>query len=93
MDQMWPAGQALRMGKRKAAPVNLREIFGLNVRIERTRTQRTLEDVAAMAGTSSSYLSRVERGIVSPSLDGVSKIAKALNVSPAKLMDETLGRG
>lgn len=78
--------------RNRDAAKELREIFGTNVRVERARTGQTLEGVAHAAGTSSSYLSRVERGLVSPSLDTVARIASALGVTPVSLMDETLGR-
>lgn len=79
------------MAKRTAAS-KLTEIFGTNVRLERTRSKQTLEDLAEAAGTTASYLSQVERALVSPSLDAVFRIAKALRVTPIALMDETLGR-
>lgn len=79
------------MGKRRVAP-GLSETFGTNVRLERTRAKLTLEDLAEATGSTASYLSQVERAIVSPTLDAVDRIAKALNVSPVSLMDETLGR-
>ena len=79
------------MGKRRLAS-GLTEAFGTNVRLERTRAKLTLEDLAEAVGTTSGYLSQVERAMVSPSLDAVDRIAKALKVTPIALMDETLGR-
>lgn len=81
------------MAKRtKPVLSTLRNTFGTNVRLERTRAKVTLEDLAGDVGTTASYLSRVERGLVAPSLDAVERIAAALKVAPTSLMDETLGR-
>ncbi len=70
----------------------LTEVFGTNVRLERTRAKLTLEDLAEAVGTTAGYLSQVERAKVSPTLEAVDRIAKALKVTPVALMDATLGR-
>lgn len=70
----------------------LREIFGTNMRVERARKKMTLEELAHATGTSASYLSRIERGKVSPTLDAVAKIAAAFSLPPGKLLDDTLNR-
>lgn len=70
--------------QRKAA--NLRKTFGTNVRVERVRAARTLEDLAGEVGTTSSYMSRAERGLVAPTLDFVERVAGALAVHPAHLL-------
>jgi ribosome-binding protein aMBF1 (putative translation factor) len=75
------------MATRKSPPP-LRAVFGLNVRIERIRSRKTLETLADDLGTTASFLSRVERGLVAPSLDFVERVTKALNVSAATLMTE-----
>jgi ribosome-binding protein aMBF1 (putative translation factor) len=75
------------MATRKSPPP-LRATFGLNVRIERIRNRKTLEVLADELGTTASFLSRVERGLVAPSLDFVERVTKALNVSAATLMTE-----
>lgn len=62
------------------------------MRLERTRAKLTLEDLAEAVGTTAGYLSQVERAKVSPTLEAVDRIAKALKVAPVALMDPTLGR-
>ncbi len=77
------------MKSRKPA---LNELFGVNVKLERTRQRLTQEQLAALVKTEQPYLSKVERGLVVPSLEFVERIATALNVSPAALLDESMGR-
>jgi len=77
-------------GKPKAKA--LREIFGLNLRLERTRVGVTQEALAGMIGSDQAYISQIERGTVSPSLDVVERISAALEVTAADLLDVSLGR-
>jgi transcriptional regulator with XRE-family HTH domain len=76
----------------RSKQMSLREVFGLNVRLERTRIGITQEELAARVQTDQGYVSQIERGAVSPSLDIVERIAHALGVSAGALMDEKLGR-
>ncbi len=55
--------------------------------IKLLRGERPQEDVAHEAGISTSTLSRVERGLHQPSLPTLRKLASALNVSLAELID------
>lgn len=71
---------------------SLREVFGLNVRLERTRLGITQEELAGQVQTDQGYVSQIERGAVSPSLDIVERFSRALAVTPAALLDEDLGR-
>lgn len=71
---------------------SLREVFGLNVRLERTRLGITQEELAGRVQTDQGYVSQIERGAVSPSLDIVERFSRALTVTPAALLDEDLGR-
>jgi len=73
-------------------PLSLREIFGRNLRLERTRADLTQEQLAALVATSQGHLSEIERGETWTSLEMVERLATALNVRPAILFDETLGR-
>lgn len=59
--------------------------------IKLLRGERPQEDVAHAAGISTSTLSRLERGLHQPSLPTLRKLAVALDVSLAELieMDET----
>lgn len=78
------------MKSRKVSTLN--ELFGLNVKLERTRLGISQEKLAEQIGTEQPYLSKVERGVVVSSLDFVERTAKALRVKPTDLLDETLGR-
>jgi transcriptional regulator with XRE-family HTH domain len=55
--------------------------------IKLLRGERPQEDLAHAAGISTSTLSRVERGLHQPSLPTLRKIAAALGVSLADLID------
>ncbi|HEY2282979.1 MAG TPA: helix-turn-helix transcriptional regulator [Solirubrobacteraceae bacterium] len=55
--------------------------------IKLLRGERPQEDVAHEAGISTSTLSRVERGLHQPSLPTLRKLAVALEVSLADLID------
>ena len=56
--------------------------------IKLLRGERPQEDVAQEAGISTSTLSRVERGLHQPSLPTLRKLAVALDVSLAELIDD-----
>ncbi len=72
--------------------LSLREFFGRNLRLERTRADLTQEQLAGLVGTSQGHLSEIERGAAWASLEMVERVAKALKIRPAVLFDETLGR-
>ena len=57
-----------------------RRILGETIRARRTESDLSQERLAEKAGLSTVFISRVERGIESPSLDSLVKIAKALGV-------------
>lgn len=78
--------------QKKRKPATLNELFGLNVKLERTRLGVTQEELAARIKTEQPYLSKVERGAVVSSLEFVERVAKALEVRPVDLLDESLGR-
>jgi XRE family transcriptional regulator, regulator of sulfur utilization len=59
----------------------------VGTQIKQLRGERSQEDLAHAAGISTSTLSRVERGLHQPSLPTLRKIAAALSVSPADLID------
>lgn len=58
----------------------LAEAIGSQIREYRTQLQMTINDVAKQAGLSTGMLSKIERGVSSPSLATISAIAGALNV-------------
>lgn len=61
--------------------------FGLTVRSSREERGWSQERLAEEADLNRSYLGEIERGSVSPSLVTVAKLAGALNLSPARLLD------
>ena len=63
-----------------------REIVGSNVRLARVRCNLTQEQLAEKADISSSYLSAIERGKQSVSLEYMNRIADALSVPVANLL-------
>ncbi len=63
-----------------------REIVGTNVRLARVRSNLTQEQLAEKADISASYLSAIERGKQSVSLEYVNRIADALRVPVANLL-------
>ncbi|HEX7681185.1 MAG TPA: helix-turn-helix transcriptional regulator [Thermoanaerobaculia bacterium] len=62
-------------------------IFGEVVRRVRKEYAWTQEDLAERSGLTPTYVGQVERGDKVPSLTVVLKLARALNVLPAQLME------
>ena len=58
------------------------------LRGERLKRSLSQEALAELSGLSRNYVSSIERGIVSPSLATLEKLAKALGISIAKLMSK-----
>ena len=61
--------------------------MGGRLRTIRRRRQATLRTVAERAGLSESFLSQVERGVASPSVASLQRIAGALSVRVADLFE------
>ncbi|MGA9776679.1 MAG: helix-turn-helix domain-containing protein [Limisphaerales bacterium] len=66
---------------------NHREIVGKNIRTWRTKAGLTLEKLAEKAEMSWPYLSEIERGRENISLDKLARLARALNVTLSKLVE------
>ena len=64
-----------------------REIVGKNIRACRTKAGLTLEKLAEKAEMSWPYLSEIERGRENISLDKLARLARALNVTLSKLVE------
>jgi transcriptional regulator with XRE-family HTH domain len=60
--------------------------FGRNVRAHRRALTLTQEAAGLRAGMDMSYWGRIERGSVDPSLRTVTRVAAALETTPARLM-------
>lgn len=67
--------------------VKHREILGKNIRACRTDAKLTLEQLAEKADMSWPYLSEIERGRENISLDKLARLAQALNVRLATLVE------
>ena len=67
--------------------------LGARIRALRLARHATLRQLAAEAAVTESFLSQVERGVASPSIASVQRIARALDTSIADLFaaDETAG--
>lgn len=63
-----------------------RRILGETIRAKRTKAGLSQEALAEKAGLSTVFISRIERGIESPSFDSLVKIAKALKIRVRELV-------
>jgi transcriptional regulator with XRE-family HTH domain len=68
------------------APVEID--LGARIRARRLARSETLRALAGRAGVTESFLSQVERGVASPSIASVQRIARALDTSIAELFAE-----
>jgi transcriptional regulator with XRE-family HTH domain len=66
--------------------MDLREIFGRNVRRARLARGLSIEDLALAADRSYSYVGEIERGLRNPTLKVVEAISAALNVPASSLL-------
>ena len=86
---------AIRVGTdaTPAAPATIEVDLGARIRALRLARGLTLRRLAADAGVTESFLSQVERGVASPSIASVQRIARALGQSIAELFaaDERAG--
>ena len=76
------------------APAEATEVdLGARIRSLRLARRATLRQLAAQAAVTESFLSQVERGVASPSIASVQRIARALDTSIAELFaaDESTG--
>lgn len=73
------------MGKRKDSQ-ELRALFAANLRNLRQARGISQERLAELAGLHRTYVSSVERGARNISIDNIARLAKALDVSPEKLL-------
>jgi transcriptional regulator with XRE-family HTH domain len=82
----------LEIGKTSRSPLpetedHLERAIGLRVRTHRKLRRQRLRDLAKQAGCSESLLSRVENGLVMPSLSTLHRLSKALSVNVAALVE------
>jgi len=67
--------------------------LGARIRTRRLARHETLRELAGQAAVTESFLSQVERGVASPSIASVQRIARALDTSIAELFaaDDSAG--
>jgi transcriptional regulator with XRE-family HTH domain len=66
-------------------PTDPRAPFGLRMRKLRSQKKLTLEKLSELTGLHATYLGEIERGIRNPALISIVRIARGLNVTPARL--------
>jgi transcriptional regulator with XRE-family HTH domain len=67
--------------------MDIRKRIGWNIRRLRAARELTQEDFATDSGFDRGYISGLERGVRNPSVLVLERIAKALDVDVAELMD------
>jgi transcriptional regulator with XRE-family HTH domain len=65
-----------------------RALFGRTLRDLRLERGLSQEKLAEMAGVHRNYVGILERGVQSASLDAICKLARALKVRPAALLEK-----
>src|SRR4030095_15694718 len=86
---------AVRTSPTGPEPASIEVDLGARIRALRLARGETLRKLAAEAGVTESFLSQVERGVASPSIASVQRIARALGTSIAELFatDDRAGIG
>ncbi len=69
--------------------MELREEFARNLRKYRQQRHLSQEALANEAGIDRTYVSSLERGIYSPSIDMLEKLAHVLAIEPAALLERS----
>ncbi len=67
------------------APIDLKTLLGVAIKTQRTSLGISQEELAHRAGLHRTYISDLERGARNPSIDSIEKLARALEISVAKL--------
>lgn len=60
--------------------------IGLNIKKAREKAKKTQEELARDAEIHVSYLSRIERGVVNPSVEVLENIARSLKVKSSDIL-------
>ena len=67
---------------------DIRDIFKQNLRYYRLKNKLTQEDLAVKSDLTDKYISDLERGIFSPSLEKLDMLAEALNIDTYLLLKD-----
>lgn len=67
---------------------DIRDIFRINLRYYRIKNKMTQEDLAIKSDLTDKYISDLERGIFSPSLEKLDMLAEALNIDTYLLLKD-----
>lgn len=70
--------------------MDIRKVFGANVRVYRLAAGLSQEAVAARMGVDRAYVSAIERGLQNVTLLTILQVAESLNVRPADLLVESV---
>lgn len=69
-----------------AKPATPQRLFGAVVRAERTRQKLSQEELAHRSGISTAYMSHVERGTKTVSIETIAKVGHGLGVKAGTLL-------
>ncbi|WP_423825045.1 helix-turn-helix domain-containing protein [Salinibacter ruber] len=69
---------------------DLKELFGRNLKAQRVEKGYTQAGLAEEIGVSVEYISKLERGLASPSFEIISHLCSSLESSPSKFFHSTL---
>jgi transcriptional regulator with XRE-family HTH domain len=69
--------------------MRLRKVFAKNLRLWRKKRELSQEELAHRAEIDRTYVSALEREQYSVSLDTLEKLAKILEIEPAKLLADS----
>ncbi|MCC5795658.1 MAG: helix-turn-helix transcriptional regulator [Chromatiales bacterium] len=73
---------------KKLNPSSSRAVLARNLRALRERRHLSQEALADLAGLHRTYVGSVERGERNVSIDNIQRLAEALGVTPANLLQE-----
>ena len=69
--------------------MNIREIFAKNLRTARRQKGLSQEELAHRADLDRTYISSLERNVYNPTIDVVARLADALEIEPASLLQKS----
>jgi transcriptional regulator with XRE-family HTH domain len=72
--------------------MQIRRVFAANLRQRRTAAGLSQEELAHQADIDRTYVSALERGVYSATIDMVAKLAEVLGAEPAELLTRSRPR-